>query len=190
MEVQAEQVFHEKLRQGEIRFDLEVGQPNFRMKHHYEIQVSSGDRTLERNYEPVQLSLFEPVFERYFSNELEKKFACYLDEQRAVQWWHRVAARQQDEYYLQGWKQGRIYPDFVAMANETRLLIFETKGEHLIGNPDTEYKRRVLKALEGAFNAVGTMRLRDGSKSIFQLVFSEHEFSQITARLGEEYSHS
>ena len=190
VERQAEQVFHEKLRQGEIRFDLEVGQPSFRMKHQYKIQVSSGDRTLERNYEPVQLSLFEPVFERYFSNELEKKFACYLDEQRAVQWWHRVAVRQQDEYYLQGWKQGRIYPDFVAMANETRLLIFETKGEHLIGNPDTVYKRKVLKALEGAFNAVGTMRLHDGSKSIFQLVFSEHEFSEITARLGEEYSHS
>ena len=190
VEQQAEQVFHEKLRQGEIRFDLEVGQPNFRMKHHYEIQVSANDRPLLRNYERVQLTLFEPVFERDFDSELEKKFACYLDEQRAVQWWHRVAVRQQGEYYLQGWKQGRIYPDFVAMASETRLLIFETKGEHLIGNPDTEYKRRVLKALEGAFNAVGTMRLRDGSKSIFQLVFSEHEFSQITARLGEQYSHS
>ena len=190
VEVQAEQVFRKKLNEGEIRFDLEVGQPNFRMKHHYEIQVSSGDRTLERNYEHVQLSLFEPVFERYFSNELEKKFAYYLDEQRAVQWWHRVAARQQDEYYLQGWKQGRIYPDFVAMANETRLLIFETKGEHLLGNPDTEYKRKVLKALEGAFNAVGTMRLRDGSKSIFQLVFSEDEFPEITERLREQYSHS
>ena len=190
VETQAEQVFYEKLRQGEIRFDLEVGQPNFRMKHHYKIQVGSGDRTLERNYEPVQLSLFEPVFERYFANELEKKFACYLDEQRAVQWWHRVAARQQDEYYLQGWKQGRIYPDFVAMANETRLLIFETKGEHLLGNPDTEYKRKVLQALEGMFNAVGTMRLRDGSKSIFQLVFSEYDFSQITAQLKGKYSHS
>ena len=190
VEQQAEQVFHEKLRRGEIRFDLEVGQPNFRMKHHYEIQVSANDRPLLRNYERVQLTLFEPVFERDFDSELEKKFACYLDEQRAVQWWHRVAVRQQGEYYLQGWKQGRIYPDFVAMASETRLLIFETKGEHLIGNPDTEYKRRVLKALEGAFNAVGTMRLRDGSKSIFQLVFSEHEFSQITARLGEQYSHS
>ena len=191
VEVQAEQVFHKKLNDGKIRFDLEVGQPNFRMVHNYDIQVRSDDRQLEKRYgESLQLSLFEPVFERYFSNELEKKFACYLDEQRAVQWWHRVAARQQGEYYLQGWKRGRIYPDFVAMANETRLLIFETKGEHLIGNPDTEYKRKVLKALEGVFNAVGTMRLRDGSKSIFQLVFSDYEFSEISERLGEEYSHS
>ncbi len=190
VERQAEQVFHEKLRQGEIRFDLEVGQPNFRMKHHYEIQVSSDDRPLLRNYEPVQLTLFEPVFEREFANELEKRFACYLDEQRAVQWWHRVAVRQQGEYYLQGWKQGRIYPDFVAMANEERLLIFETKGEHLSGNPDTEYKQKVLKALEGAFNDVGTMRLGESPNSIFRLVFSEHDFSPIGAQLGEQYSHS
>ena len=190
VETQAEQVFHEKLRQGEIRFDLEVGQPNFRMKHHYEIQVSSDDRPLLRNYEPVQLTLFEPVFERDFDSELEKKFAYYLDEQRAVQWWHRVAVRQQGEYSLQGWKQGRIYPDFVAMASETRLLIFETKGEHLLGNPDTEYKRKVLQALEGAFNDAGTMRLGESPNSIFRLVFSEHDFSPIGTQLKEEYSHS
>ena len=190
VETQAEGVFHEKLRQGEIRFDLEVGQPNFRMKHHYEIQVTSGDRTLERNYKPVQPTLFEPVFEREFDSELEKRFACYLDEQSAVQWWHRVAVRQQGEYYLQGWKKGRIYPDFVAMANEKRLLIFETKGEHLSGNPDTEYKRKVLKALEGAFNDAGTIRLGESPNSIFRLVFSEHDFSPIGAQLGEQYSHS
>ena len=189
VEKQAEGIFHEKLKQGEIRFDLEVGEPNFRMKHHYEIQVSSDEKPLLRNYEPVQLTLFEPVFEREFANELEKRFACYLDEQRAIQWWHRVAARQQGEYYLQGWKKGRIYPDFVAMANEERLLIFETKGEHLLGNPDTEYKRKVLKALEGAFNDAGTMRLGESPNSIFRLVFSEHDFSPIGAQLGEQYSH-
>ena len=191
VETQAEQVFRKKLDEGEIRFDLQVEQPNFRMKQSYEILVYSGDSQLERRYgEPLQLSLFERVYERYFDSELEKNFACYLDEQRAVQWWHRVAVRQQGEYYLQGWKQGRIYPDFVAMANEERLLIFETKGEHLIGNPDTEYKQKVLKALEGAFNDVGTMRLGESSNSIFRLVFSEHDFSQIGAQLGEQYSHS
>ena len=190
VEKQAEQVFRKKLDEDEIRFDLEVGQPNFRMKHHYEIQVNSDDRPLLRNYEPVQLTLFEPVFEREFANELERNFACYLDERRAIQWWHRVAARQQGEYYLQGWKKGRIYPDFIAMANEKRLLIFETKGADRIGNPDTKYKRKVLQALEGAFNAVGTMRLHDGPKSIFRLVFSEHDFSPIGAQLAEEYSHS
>ena len=186
VEGRAEQVFRDKLEEEVIRFDLETGEPNFRMVDSYEIQVRPDDRRLERRYgEPIQLSLFEPLFEGYFDSELEKRFAYYLDEQRAIQWWHRVAARQQGEYYVQGWKQERIYPDFVAMASENRVMIFETKGEHLRGNPDTEYKQKVLKTLEGAFNAAGTMRLREGpgQTSIFQLVFSENQFPEISAQL-------
>ena len=190
VEKQAEQVFHAKLNSGEIRFDLETAEPNYRMVDSYEIHVRADDKPLLRNYEPVQLSLFEPVFEQQFDSELEKKFAYYLDEEQALQWWHRVAVRQRGEYYVQGWKQGRIYPDFVAMANEvgdvTRVLIFETKGEHLGGNLDTEYKRKVLETLEGVFNAAGTMVVRDGPRrtGIFQLVFSENEFLEISARLN------
>ena len=158
----------------------------------YEIQLHpDNDRPLLRNYEPVQLSLFEPVFEQQFDSELEKKFAYYLDEERALRWWHRVAACQRGEYYVQGWKRGRIYPDFVAMTKDigglTHVLIFDTKGEHLGGNLDTEYKKKVLETLEGAFNAAGTMVVRDGPKrkGIFQLVFNEQEFLEITARLND-----
>ena len=192
VEKQAEQVFRRKLEHGEIRFDLETRERNYQMVDSYEIQVhSDNDRPLLRNYEPVQLSLFEPVFEQQFDSELEKKFAYYLDEERALRWWHRVAARQRGEYYVQGWKRGRIYPDFVAMTKDisglTHVLIFDTKGEHLGGNLDTEYKKKVLETLEGAFNAAGTMVVRDGPKrkGIFQLVFSEQEFLEITARLND-----
>ena len=196
VERQAEQVFRNKLDQGEIRFDLETREPNYQMVDSYEIQVSSDDRPLlRRDYQPVQLTLFEPVFEQQFDSELEKRFAYYLDEELALQWWHRVAARQRGEYYLQGWKRGRIYPDFVAMANEiggvTHVLIFDTKGEHLEGNLDTAYKRKVLETLEGAFNSAGRMVVRDGPtrQGIFQLVFNEQEFLEISARLDiEAYS--
>ena len=196
VEKQAEQIFRRKLEQGEIRFDLETREPNYRMVDSYEIQVNpDNDRPLLKNYQPVQLSLFEPVFEQQFDSELEKKFAYYLDEELALQWWHRVAARQRGEYYVQGWKRGRIYPDFVAMANEiggvTHVMIFDTKGQHLEGNLDTEYKRKVLETLEGAFNAAGTLVVRDGprQKGIFQLVFSEQEFLEISTRLDiEAYS--
>ena len=190
VEAQAEQVFRRKLDQDEIRFDLETREPNYRMVDSYRIQIHSNDRRLERYSEPVQLSLFEKVFERQFDSELEKNFAYYLDEERALQWWHRVAARQRGEYYLQGWKRGRIYPDFVAMTNEvagvTRVLIFDTKGEHLVGNLDTEYKRKVLETLEGAFNTAGRMTVCDGPRQqgIFQLVFSEQEFLEISAQLN------
>ena len=193
VEMQAEQVFRRKLDQDEIRFDLETQEPNYRMVDTYKIQVRSDDRPLlRRDYEPVQLSLFEPVFEQQFDNDLEKNFAYYLDEERALQWWHRVAARQRCEYYLQGWKRGRIYPDFVAMTNEvagvTRVLIFDTKGEHLAGNLNTEYKRKVLETLEGAFNTTGRMVVCDGPErqGIFQLIFSEQEFLEISARLNAE----
>ena len=192
VEKQAEQVFRRKLDQDEIRFDLETREPNYRMVDSYKIQVHSNDRQLERYGEPVQLTLFEKVFEQQFDSDLEKNFAYYLDEERALQWWHRVAARQRGEYYLQGWKRGRIYPDFVAMTNEiagvTRVLIFDTKGEHLAGNLDTEYKQKVLETLEGAFNTAGRMVVRDGPKrkGIFQLVFSEQEFLEISARLNAE----
>lgn len=101
----------------------------------------------------------------------------------------RTPCRRWHNFYLQGWKRGRIYPDFVAMANEidggTHVLIFDTKGEYLAGNLDTEYKRKVLETLEGAFNTAGRMVVRDGPRrqGIFQLVFSEQEFLEITARL-------
>ena len=191
VEQQAEQIFRRKLEQGEIKFDLETGEPNYKLRDKYEIEVKADDRPLTRYGSAVQLSLFEPVFEQHFDNEFEKKFAYYLDERRALQWWHRIAVRQRGEYYVQGWKQGRIYPDFVAMAREiegiTRVLIFETKGEHLGGNPDTEYKKKVLKTLEDTFNDTGTMRICEGTtrEGIFQLVFSEQEFPEITARLDE-----
>ena len=78
----------------------------------------------------MQLSLFEPVLKRHFDSILEEKFAFFLDEVKALSWWHRIAAGQKHGYYLRGWKRERIYPDFVAIAGETydkpHLLVFET----------------------------------------------------------------
>ena len=192
VEDQSEQIFRDKLDNGAIRFDLEADNPSYCLRESYEIEIDLNARRFTRAYgQNLQLSLFEQMFEQHFDSELEKKFAYYLDEERALQWWHRVAARQQGEYYLQGWKQQRIYPDFVAMTHAvggtTRVLIFDTKGEHLAGNLDTEYKEKVLKTLEGVFNNAGRMIVRDGQtrEGIFQLVFNEHQFSEISAKLSE-----
>ena len=191
VEGQAESIFRTKLEQGKIKFDLEAKEPNYMLRNRYEIEVRANDKPLTKYGKHVQLSLFEPVFEQHFDNDFERKFAYYLDEERALQWWYRIAARQRDGYYLQGWKRSRIYPDFVAMTNEingtTRVLIFDTKGEHLAGNLDTEYKEKVLKTLEDAFNDAGAMRVHDGTsrEGIFQLVFNEHQFSEIGAKLEE-----
>ena len=183
----AEQVFHEKLRRCDIRFDLDADVPRYRIRESYQIPVSESDGSLQRLGRPMQLNLLDPVFERQFDSELGKRFAYYLDEQRALRWWHRVAVRQQGEYHLRGWRRERIYPDFIAMAGETagkpHLLVFETKGEHLHNNPDTECKRKVLETLEFTFNA-GKMHIRDGpAKGTFRLIFNEAEFSTALNRV-------
>ncbi len=193
VEKQAEQVFRKKLKVGEIRFNLEAGQPSFRMVENYEIPVTDDAGLLAGNDgHPVQLSLFEPIYTQQFDSTLERNFARYLDEQKALKWWHRVAVRQRGDYYLRGWKQERVWPDFVAMGGETdgkpRVLIFETKGEHLRDNPDTDYKCRVLDTLQNAFNC-GTMIVRDGpAKGSFRLVFNEAEFPAALAVLSDANS--
>ena len=181
LERQAEQVFRRKLQQGEIRFDLQAGQPSFRMVESYDIPLTGEVGLLTgNNGREVQLSLFEPVYTDQFDSALERNFARYLDEQKSLQWWHRVAFRQRGDYYLRGWRRERIWPDFVAMGGETKgkpsVLVFETKGEHLVGNDDSEYKTRVFAALEETFNA-GKMTIHDGpAKGVFRLVFDKEGF--------------
>ena len=188
MEQQAEQIFRDKLRNGEIRFDLTASDPNHRIRQRHAILVAENDSRLERFGQPVQLSLFEPVYEKEF-NDLERRFAFYLDEHRALRWWHRIAVRQHGEYYLQGWRRERIWPDFVAMAGATEgkpsLVVFETKGDLLTGHEDTEYKNRVFAALESSLNA-GKMTIRDGpARGVFRLVFDREGFPDAEKALAE-----
>ena len=139
----------------------------------------------------MQNSLFEPVFEKQFDTGLERDFAFYVDQHEAIQWWHRVAVRQQHEYYLRGWNQDRIWPDFVAMSSngdgKPRLLVVETKGEHLAGNADTEYKTRVFATLEASLNResgyeCGEVSLDNGhTKGRFRIVFREESFAEAVA---------
>ena len=180
LEIEGERVFQNKLQQGEIRFDLEAGHPNFRVVESYEILTTDDYGLLVgNNGQQVQLSLFEPVYTQDFDSTMERNFARYLDEQKALLWWYRIAAQQQGNYYLRGWKLHRIWPDFVAMGDKTkgedRVLVFETKGKQL-DNPETDYKRRVLETLQNAFNC-GMMTVQSGpAKGTFRLVFNEAAF--------------
>ena len=181
----AEGVFRDKLRDGEIRFDLAVGQPNFALPPAIDLRVGPDDTPLSSHGQPVQKSLFEMTPQRDY-NELERKFALYLDAHEAIQWWHRVAVRQQYEYYLRGWKPDRIWPDFVAMSGDAGgaaevLRVVETKGEHL-KNPDTEYKKKVLAALEQGYNECGAVTVASGpARGTFTIVFREEEFPRALA---------
>ena len=119
VERQAENVFRDKLTARELRFDLEAGSSNYRMSDSYEILVGEDEGIFHNRGKPIQFSLFEPLYQSQFDSTLESRFARYLDERKAITWWHRVAARQRSEYYLRGWKRERIWPDFIAMAGQT-----------------------------------------------------------------------
>lgn len=184
---QAERIFRKKLESKKIRFDLEVGSVNYRMRERYAV---SGDRLTilkDRHGKPVQRNLFDSVYEEQFDTDAERSFAAHLDAASALKWWHRIAAKDKGEYYLRGWRRNRIWPDFVAMfggrGKRRTLRIYEIKGSQL-DNPDTEYKRRVLDALQGAFDEWGVMKVNDGPmKGEFKILFENH-VDEEGARLG------
>ena len=137
-------IYEKKLQDGIIRFDL-CAEPSHEMCDEMSLLIEDNDHTLERGGQPVQLSLFDKVFEKQFDSDLEKDFAFHLEKQ-PLQWWHRV----QREYYLLGWRRERIYPDFVTFADR-HFGMFETKGNHL-KNEDTQYKCEVFELLQQHFN--------------------------------------
>lgn len=91
--------------------------------------------------------LFEDV-EVTAMNTLERKVGDLLDKQEKILWWFRNKVNRK-WYSIQGWQQHKIRPDFVAAKktadNHLELVyIIESKGEHLLGNIDTSYKKKVL----------------------------------------------
>ena len=96
------------------------------------------------------LNLFEKTGEDEL-NGLENKIATYLDRQERLFFWYRNRARK--DYYVQGWKPGRIYADFIFALKPDELggndsyhqvFVMETKGSHLKAAADTAYKRTVF----------------------------------------------
>ena len=155
-EQQSEALFRRKVDEGTILFKL-VGPPlddlNWEIKQVLKTRVRKNEPVLKRYGQDVQLSLFDPVFEKDF-NSFESDVAIYLDEDEAVHWWHRIAARR--EWGLQGWLRRKVYPDFIVWQESkrgtTRLLSIETKGEHLSGSSDTKWKEKLFEVLEHAYD--------------------------------------
>ncbi len=145
---QSEEIFRAKLKKQEIVFRLTTsGDEKLNFVIAKELQV------LARKHEPrlvnsdntaIGNSLFELVFEKDLNN-LEKNLALYLSESDAVNWWHRMVARQ--DYALQGWQRNKVYPDFIACVKGDRVMVLETKGLQLKGNDDTEYKKKLFNIL-------------------------------------------
>ncbi len=189
IDAKAEAVFRDKVARDDIRFQLETDERlNYELGRSFEVFAAKEERTLQGEHaSPIQRSLFEPLFESGF-NSLEKDFALYLEKSNAIYWWHRVAARQ--DYYLQGWRRRRVYPDFVACRREDgKLLILETKGIHLKGSEDTSYKKKLLATLEDAYSAAferGQIQFNE-PPATFRMMFEDKWQEQVSELLNEQY---
>lgn len=180
----AEKLFRMKLKSGDILLKLVSSDDpnlNWQIAETIELDVSDIDQVLrKKNGSPLEKSLFEPVYQREF-NDLEKNAAWYLDDNQCVYWWHRIAANRQS-YGLQGWQRHRVYPDLLACVQVSdsgayRFSVLETKGSHLKGNDDTEYKRKLFALLTEQADMgrqIGQLELATDDRPIrFNMVLEE-----------------
>lgn len=149
----AEARFKREVTAGRIQFRLRSDANNWHMPTEIETSLDENAQQLVRpDGTASEKSVFSPQYRADF-NDAEAEFACYLDGDSALVWWHRNVAK--TGYGLQGWRQHRIYPDFLfALTGKGKrriLYALETKGDQLAGNLDTTYKRRVLDFVTNAF---------------------------------------
>jgi type III restriction enzyme len=139
-----ELVFTQLLKAGTLKLtvsdDEEIG---YAVPKHDEVSLDHAPKMYERN-------LYEYVEESSF-NSLERKVAQTLDEQEKLVWWFRNKVSR-GWYSIQGWRKDKIRPDFVAAKRKEDgtvelVYVLESKGEHLVGNADTEYKSNVLQKM-------------------------------------------
>ncbi len=185
----AEQVFRKMLDDGEMRFLVIANDLGYKLPK--KRRVRSSKRLTKKNADPLERSLFDYVPDEDF-NEMERKVAWYLDDQERLYFWYRNAAKH--DYAIQGWRQHKIYADFIlTMESDAAdgigpIFVVETKGLHLKGSEDTEYKRAVFEmcsdlARETTWNQLG-MELQ-GEKMSFHVIAEDEWEQKLNELIGE-----
>ena len=140
------------MKAGRIQFRLRVDGDNSKMPDYITTtEPPNSPHLTGAQGGPLDRSLFAPILRKELNDE-EQNVAVHLDGEAAVKWWHRNVAK--TNYALQGWKRGRICPDFIfakgGNAGAGRIVVLETKGDHL-QNPDIDYRRDLLELLTNSF---------------------------------------
>ena len=142
-------VFAELLDAGTMRFLVVTDALGFNRLPRT-VHTTQGKQANREDGGQYLLNLFEWTNEDEL-NGLENKVATYLDQQERLFFWYRNRARK--DYYVQGWKRGRIYADFIFTLKPDepdtgdayhQVFVMETKGLHLERYADTAYKRSVF----------------------------------------------
>ncbi len=148
----AEELFKKLVASGLVQFRLRADGKNWHMPDEMITTLPENATQLPNlNGASLEKSLFSPVYADELNGQ-EQGVAVYLDDQDTLKWWHRNVAR--SHYGLQGWKRGKVYPDFIFAikrdGNGDRIVALETKGDQL-DNADTAYKRDLLDFLSNSF---------------------------------------
>ncbi len=148
----ARTVFFELMAKDEIRFVFFTD--SWRPQN--QMTVSSEDTLIsirhpEKGVVGVQKSLFEPeviVAEHY--NKDEKEVALWLDKYEQLFFWMRNYSTK-GNYFLQGWKPNKLYPDFISTTRMPdgnygidKVFVIESKGMHLVGNEKSKYIEEIF----------------------------------------------
>ena len=161
----ARRVFHDLLRSGEMRF-LVVTEALHPLRLPAEMVVPKGRQANREDGSAYVRNLFDRTMEDEL-NGLENRVASWIDGQERLYFWYRNRARK--DYFVQGWKRDRIYPDFLwtlrpdpdddgdeggAIRGDDdraedggkfdQVFVVETKGLHLEDSKDTDYKKSVF----------------------------------------------
>lgn len=141
----AKEVFLDMLKKDEMRF-----------ANNFDCQILEADYYFEkeeRHKSPTKKSLFEPIIDTKLNvNQFEEDFVWKIDQKDQTYWWYRNKSRK--DFYLTGWQKNKFYPDFIfTMCKKDKnsfaeIYLVETKGEHLMGNVDTTYKRELMHTYE------------------------------------------
>ncbi len=180
----AQEVFRDLLAKKKLHFFLLTDKGGYLLPSRISIK-SNAKKLTKEDHSPIEKSLFDYVAEDSI-NETERAVALYLDNQEKLLWWYRNISRQ--DYFVQGWKKHKIYPDFLVAVmdkkdgkNYSKVHVVETKGLHL-KNEDTDYKKDVFSLC----NKYGTskdwrdLQMEFGDKEIeFQVIFEDEWRSRI-----------
>src|SRR5205085_10216243 len=105
-------------------------------------------------------------------NKYYAAVALLMGRHPEVLWWYQNKVGKQN-FSIQGLRKNRIFPDFVVQNGEdqkpvARVVVVESKGQHLAGNADTEYKRKIAGYFEKMGKKVSWQKLGQG--------FDKHQF--------------
>ncbi|OGI57996.1 hypothetical protein A3C60_02285 [Candidatus Nomurabacteria bacterium RIFCSPHIGHO2_02_FULL_37_45] len=134
-------------------------------------------------YEMFNNNLFEKS-DKLSMNTLESKVADLIDKNNNVIWWVRNKAENKSWYSVKGWKKGKIRPDFIVAKKDKKdslelVYVIESKGEHLIDNPDTKYKASV-------FNRMNKEKIEDVGLTLFKFKINKEFRFELVGENEEE----